>query len=420
MLHRILEIATVACLLAVCSPLGAETKTQKPCWPQFRGPNRDSISTEKGLLKKWPAGGPRLIWKYSECGRGFSGISIAEGKIFCAGDFGKQEIVFALDMDGKLLWKTPNGASWRGACPGSRTTPTYVDGMLYQMNPAGRIAALRAKDGKEIWSVDLKERFKARSGVWALAENLVVDGDRVLCLPGGAKVTAAALDRKTGKTIWTAGGLTDRAAYCTPIVATHNGVRQMITMTARSIISVDVKTGKMLWTHPYRMGYPQHATPPVYHDGCVFVACGHSTGGTMLRINSDSSAVKKLWYIRQFDNCHGGVMLIGDRLYGSGCRVGGKGFYCVDFKTGKMIGRNSEVGKLSILYADGMLYGLNHTGPMHLMELTDKGIKVVSSFNMPGKRQTNIYLAHPVICNGRLYLREGENLYAHDIRRKSK
>jgi len=407
MLQRVLAMVTVACVLAACPPVNAEPKAKQPYWPEFRGPRRDSISTETGLLKKWPADGPPLIWKYTDCGKGFSGVSIAEGKIFSVGDFGEREILFALTLDGKLLWKSPNGKSWRGSSPGSRTTPTYVDGVLYHMNPAGRVAAYRAKDGKEIWAVDLKKRFEARFGVWALAENLIVDGDKVLCLPGGKKALAAALDKNTGKTIWTTTGLTDPAAYCTPVIATHKGVRQMITMTARSVISVDVKTGKLLWTHPYRMGFPQHATPPVYHQGHVFVACGHSTGGTLLRINPDGRGVTKVWHIRRFDNCHGGVIRIGGRIYGSGCRVAGKGFHCVDFLTGKTIGTNETVGKVSLLYADGMLYGLNHKGPMYLMAVTDDGVKVVSRFDMPGKRKTNIYLAHPVICAGRLYLREG-------------
>ena len=418
MLQRVLAMVTVACVLAACPPVHAEEKTQQPYWPEFRGPRRDSISTETGLLKKWPDNGPPLIWKYSGCGKGFSGVSIAEGKIFSAGDFGDREMLFALGLDGKLLWTSPNGKSWRGSSPGSRTTPTYVDGVLYHMNPAGRVAAFRAKDGKEIWAVDLKKRFQARFGVWALAENLIVDGDKVLCLPGGKNALAAALDKNTGKTIWTTTGLTDPAAYCTPVIATHQGVRQMITMTARSVISVDVKTGKLLWTYPYRMGFPQHATPPVYHQGHVFVACGHSTGGTLLRINPDGRGVTKVWHMRTFDNCHGGVIRIGTRIYGSGCRVGGKGFYCVDFLTGKTIGTNQTVGKVSLLYADGMLYGLNHKGPMYLMDVTADGVKVVSRFDMPGKRRTNIYLAHPVICAGRLYLREGNTLYAHDIRAK--
>ena len=413
--------ALLAALVSGAAPIRAEepAKAKQPYWPEFRGPRRDSISLETGLLKKWPPEGPRLIWKYSDCGKGFSGVSIAEGKIFSAGDFGNREMLFALGLDGKLLWKSPNGSSWRRPSPaGSRTTPTYADGVLYHMNPTGRVAAYHAKKGKEIWAVELKKRFDAKFGIWSLAENLIVDGDKVLCLPGGAKALAAALDKKTGKTIWTTTGLTDPAAYCTPVLATHKGVRQMITMTAKSVIGVDVTTGKLLWTYPYRMGFPQHATPPVYHDGHVFVACGHFTGGTLLRINPDSSGVTRVWHMRKFDNCHGGVILLDGRLYGSGCRVAGKGFHCVDFLTGKMIGTNDEVGKASILYADGMLYGLNHKGPMYLMEVTADGVKVVSRFDMPGKRKVNIYLAHPVICAGRLYLREGNNLYAHDIRAK--
>ncbi len=418
MLRRVLAMVTATCMSAACPPVHAEVKVEQPFWPEFRGPRRDSISTETGLLKTWPADGPPLIWTYSDCGKGFSGVSIADGRIYSAGDFGEREMLFALDLDGKLLWRTPNGPSWRGSSPGSRTTPTYVDGVLYHMNPTGRVAAVRAKDGKEIWAVDLKRRFEAKFGVWALSENLVVDGDKVLCLPGGRRALAAALDRKTGKTIWTTTGLTDPAAYCTPVVATHEGVRQMVTMTARSVISVNVKTGKLLWSHPYRMGFPQHATPPVYYRGHVFVACGHSTGGTLLKVNPDSSGVTKVWHLRTFDNCHGGVIRIGGRIYGSGCRVGGKGFYCVDFLSGKIIDTNQTVGKVSLLYADGMLYGLNHKGPMYLMDVTADGVKVVSRFDMPGKRRTNIYLAHPVICGGRLYLREGKTLYAHDIRAK--
>lgn len=419
MVRRVLAMVTVAYVLAACPGVNAETKAKQPYWPEFRGPRRDSISTETGLLKKWPQEGPPLIWKYSDCGKGFSGVSIAEGKIFSAGDFGKREMLFALALDGKLLWTSPNGSNWRGASPaGSRTTPTYVDGVLYHMNPTGRVAAYQAKDGKEIWAVELKKRFDARFGLWSLAENLIVDGDKVLCLPGGKKALAAALDKNTGKTIWTTTGLADPAAYCTPVIATHKGVRQMITMTAKSVISVDVTTGKLLWTYPYKMGFPQHATPPVYHDGHVFVACGHFTGGTLLRINPDGRGVTRVWHMRKFDNCHGGVILLDGRLYGSGCRVAGKGFHCVDFLTGKTIGTNDTVGKISILYADGMLYGLNHKGPMYLMEVTADGVKVVSRFDMPGKRKTNIYLSHPVICAGRLYLREGNNLYAHDIRAK--
>ena len=245
MVWRVLPTVMVACVLATCPPVSAEDTAKQPSWPEFGGPRRNSISPETGLLKRWPQGGPRLIWKYSDCGRGYSGVSIAEGKIFTAGDFGDRELLIALSLDGKLLWTSPNGDSWQGPSPGSRTTPTYNDGALYHLNPTGRLAAYRADSGKQIWSVDLKGRFDARFSVWAMAENVVVDGDKVLCIPGGSKALAAALNKHTGETLWTTTGAADRAAYCSPVLVTYKGVRQLITMTDRSVISVDVRTGKL-------------------------------------------------------------------------------------------------------------------------------------------------------------------------------
>ena len=155
--------------------------------------------------------------------------------IFTAGDFDDAEMVLALDMDGKLLWKSPNGEAWRGSSPGSRTTPTYNDGAVYHMNPHGRLAAFEAQSGKELWAVDLKAQFDAQYGVWALAENVVVDGDKVLCMPGGPKGRVVALDKRTGKTLWANTEIEHTAAYCSPVVVTHGGVRQLITMTQKSV-----------------------------------------------------------------------------------------------------------------------------------------------------------------------------------------
>lgn len=385
-------------------------------WPQFHGPNRDRISTETGLLKKWPEGGPRLIWKYDACGRGYSGVAIARGMIFTAGDFedDDQEHLLALNLDGKLLWKTPNGKAWWGATPGSRTTPTYSDGMLYHMNPTGRVGAFEAKSGKPVWAVDLKEKFDARWGMWALAENLVVDGDRVLCLPGGTKGAAVALDKRTGQTLWVNTEIDQRAAYCSPVLGTWQGVRQWINMTADAAVSIDVATGKLLWSHQHGRVW-QNTTMPIFHDGYVFITCGHSSGGTLLKINPDNRGVTQVWHRKDFDNCHGGVILVDGRLYGSGCRLGGKNFFAIDLLTGKTIQADRSLGKVSITYADGMLYALDHQGPMALVALRPDGFQVTSEFRMPREGQ-DLYLCHPVICGGRLYLRHDNFLYAHDIR----
>ncbi len=387
-------------------------------WPEFHGPDRTNISAEKGLLKRWPPGGPPLVWKFSECGEGYSGVSIAEGRIYTAGDFGDHEFVLALDLDGRLRWKAPNGQAWHGASPGSRTTPTYNEGRLYHLNPHGRLAALDAATGKEIWAVDLKERFDARPGVWALAENVVVEGNKVLCLPGGPRGRVVALDKHTGRTLWANTEIQDTAAYCSPVVVTHAGRRQLITLSQKLVLGVDVETGKLLWSAPFVPKSPQNALTPVYHDGYVFVACGHSTGGTLFRIDQDAGTARVVWHRQDLDNCHGGALLIEGKLFGCGCRSGGRHFYCVDFLTGRSLKLDRSLGKVGITAADGMIYALGHRGTMSLVAVTPEGFEIVSQFELP-KRPDNTYLAHPVVCGGRLYLRCEHNLLAYDIRAKS-
>ncbi len=404
----------LAAMLVHVSLLPGSEVGKSPSWPEFHGPDRTNLSPEKGLLKKWPEGGPRLIWKSSQCGRGYPGVSIAQGMIFTSGDFDEVEMLLTFDMDGKLLWKMPNGKAWLRSSPGARTTPTYNDGVLYHMSPTGRLAAYEAASGKPVWAVDLKSRFDARYGVWALAENVIVDGDKVLCMPGGPKGRVVALDKRTGETIWANTEIEHTAAYCSPVVVTHGGVRQLITMTQRSVLGVDVKTGKLLWSAPFVPQSPQNALTPVYHDGHVFVACGHSSGGTLLKIDMPSRSAATVWYREDLDNCHGGAILIGGNLYGCGCRQGGKNFYCVDFLTGRTKKLDGTLGKVGISYADGMLYCINHQGTMSLLAVTPDGFDVVSQFNL-GKQRPNSYLAHPVICGGRLYLRCNQDLFVYDI-----
>ena len=408
-------LVTVVLIHAHLLP-GSEVDSS-PSWPEFHGPGRTNISPEKGLLKKWPEGGPLLVWKYSECGIGYSGVSITQGMIFTAGDFDYVEMILALDMEGKLLWKSPNGEAWRGASPGSRTTPTYDDGVLYQMSPKGRLAAYEALSGKELWAVDLRSRFDARYGIWALAENVIVDGNKILCMPGGPKGRVVALDKRTGETIWVNTEIEHTAAYCSPVVVTHRGVRQLITMTQKSVLGVEVETGKLVWSAPFVPRSPQNALTPVFQDGYVFVACGHSSGGTLMKIDPDSRSASRMWYREDLDNCHGGAVLVDGKLFGCGCRQGGKKFYCVDFLTGKTIKLDSTLGKVGISSADGMLYCLNHQGTMSLLAVTADGFDIVSQFNLK-RKSSNSYLAHPVICGGRLYLRCHDDLFVYDIRAK--
>jgi outer membrane protein assembly factor BamB len=409
--------AVVALIVSVSVPvplLLASDFSSSPSWPEFHGSGRTNISSDKGLLKEWPEGGPRLIWTYSQCGKGYSGVAIAQGMIFTAGDFDREEMVLALDMDGKLLWKSPNGDAWRGPSPGSRSTPTYNDGALYHMNPSGRLAVFEARSGKPLWAVDLKSRFDAKFGIWAFAENVIVDGDKVLCMPGGPRSRVVALDKRTGNTLWINTEIEHSAAYCSGIIVNHGGVRQLINMTQRSVFGLNVETGEVVWSAPFVPMSPQNALTPVFHDGYVFVACGHSSGGTLMKTNLDLGTASTIWHRRDLDDCHSGAILLDGKLYGSSCRQGGRSFYCVDFLTGKTIKLDKTLGKVGITCAEGMIYALNHQGTMFLLDATPDGFDMVSRFELK-RKPANSYLAHPIVCGGRVYIRCGQDLYAYDV-----
>ncbi|HUT10549.1 MAG TPA: PQQ-binding-like beta-propeller repeat protein [Thermoguttaceae bacterium] len=405
-------------LTAGLAALRADEVDGKPWWPHFHGPQRDNVSRETGLMKQWPAEGPKLLWKFAECGDGYSGVSIAEGTIFTAGDFDEVERVIALDLDGKKLWTAQNGESWTGPYPGSRTTPAYSEAVVYQMNPKGRLAAYRADSGEEVWAVDLVEKFGARYGTWSLTENVAVEGPLLFCVPGGSKALVVALDKKNGQTVWANNALDETAAYCSPILVTHGGVRQLITLTQKSAIGVDVQTGELLWSHPHVTPHDQNVNAPLFSDGYVFLASGHSGGGRVVKIDADNRGAKELWWDKELDNCHGSVMLFGRHLYGSSCRAGGKGFFCADFLTGEVSYREKRMTKLSLTAAEGLIYGLTQTGEVLLIQPRPDRFEVVSTFQTPEDSRALAW-THPIVCGGRLYLRRGEYLYVYDIRARS-
>ena len=414
------RIAHIAVLLLVAAIVGAPLSHAAHIgasahWPEHHGPGRTNISRDKGLLKEWPRGGPQKLWTYSQCGKGYSGVTIADGMIFTAGDFERREIVIALDMDGKLLWKQPNGESWRRASPGSRATPTYSDGAVYHMNPTGRLAAYKAKSGKPIWVVDLKDKFDAKYGVWALAENVIIEGDKVVCMPGGPKGRVVALDKRTGKTIWVNKEIKHFAAYCSGLIVNHAGVRQLITMTQKSVVGVAVENGELLWSAPFVPRSPQNSLTPVFKDGYVYIAAGHSSGGRLIKPDLSSRSAETVWHRKDLDDCHSGALLIDGRLYGTACRQGGRQFYCVDFLTGKNIKVDKTMGKTCITVAESMIYALNYQGTMSLLAATPDGFELVSRFELK-RKPVNSYLAHPVVCGGRLYIRCDNDLHAFDVR----
>lgn len=386
-----------------------------PAWPTFHGPRRDNLAPDTGLLREWPKEGPRLLWRFAGCGKGYAAVAMAEGCLFTSGDFGDEEAVLALTLDGKLKWKTPHGKAWKGAQPGARTTPTCDDGLLYHLGPHGSLSAFDAATGRPVWTVDIKARFSATLGLWGYTENLLVDGDKVLCMPGGAEGRVVALDKKTGRTLWANRTVTDRQAYSSPILAEQGGVRQFITLARSTVFGVDVRTGQLLWSHAHESFCDQNVTSPIFHDGRVFVASGHKAGARVIQLSADTRSAAQVWCGTSLDNCHGGVVLLDGHLYGSGCRLYNKGLLCVEFATGQVRYRAEEIGKVSLTWADGLLYCFDNDGEMLLVKATPRAATIVSRFKIP-KTDNEHTLTHPVVCGGRLYLRHLGDLFAYDLR----
>lgn len=411
---RRFPLPTVLTMLGLATPSPAAAP-ETPFWPEFHGPDRTNISRETGLMKGWPAEGPARLWTFGGCGKGYSGVTIAGGLIFLSGDFGDEERLIALDLEGHLKWQIPHGKAWKGPQPGSRTAPTWDNGFLFHLTPHALLSCFEAASGKTVWSVDLKQAFDAMVGSWGFTESVIVEGDLLLCMPGGPGGRIVALEKRTGKTVWANTEIRDRAAYSSPIIVTHNGTRQYVTLARESILGVDVATGKLLWTHPHPSTCDQNVTSPIYHDGGVFVTSGHRAGARVAKLAADGKGVQETWYLQEFDNCHGGVILLDGHLYGSGCRLYERGLMCVEFATGKKAYNAREIGKVSVTYADGRLYCLGNDASMALVDVSPQRAVVKGKFAPPWKNPAPC-LSHPVVCGGRLYIRHLDELMAYDVK----
>jgi len=382
-------------------------------WPQFHGPNRDNISAETGLLKKWPRNGPALIWTASGLGDGYSSISIADGMIYTSGDIGKHTVVIALDLDGKILWQVKNGQSWTGSWPGSRGTPTIDGDRLYHQNPHGSLICLNARTGDIIWQLNVIEEFNSELPRWALCESLLVDRGHLISCPGGPETCMVALDKKTGAVVWKAPGTGELAGYASAALFEYEGLRIIATLTLKSFIGVNADTGELLWHIKHETYYDENIMTPIFHDGEVFIST--LTGSVKWRVHVKEGKVwlEEIWRTPQFENHMGGVILVDDNLYGSSV-VHNRLFVCLDWKTGRL--RYADQCKeLALTYADRMLYVLSADGVMGLVRPTAFGHKLVSCFKIPkgGKGKS---WAHPVVCGGRLYIRHGDFVYAYSLK----
>jgi outer membrane protein assembly factor BamB len=409
---------------AVAAQTPAQTPAEKPAekaasvdpasWPRFHGPRLDNISLDKGLLAKWPDEGPKLLWMTPGIGHGFSSAAVADGRIYIDGNAGDNTTITALDLDGKVVWQSPNGKAWTGDYPGTHGTPTLDGQRLYHESPLGRVTCLDAADGKEIWHRDLLADFDAKNIKWALAESVLIDGDRVICCPGGPKASIVALNKKTGENVWTAESAGENAGYASPVPAEFQGLRMILAMTAQSLIGVDADSGAMLFRHEHKTEFDVNATMPLFHDGQVFITSGYNSGSEMLQlaVSGKKVTVSRLWECKKLDNQHGGVVLWDGYIYGSS--MSGK-WFCLDWKTGDVKYAERGVGKGSLTLADGMLYTFSETRKVGLVKAMPEKHEVISKFTLPAGGDGSGW-AHPVVCGGRLYLRHSDQLSAYDLR----
>jgi outer membrane protein assembly factor BamB len=405
---------------------GANAGTLRGEWPQWRGPNRDGVSQETGLLTEWPQNGPPIAWQIRGLGKGTSSISIADGRIYTMGIRGDNEVVIALDeKDGKEVWATPIGPSrtqFSHAEP--KSTPTVDEDLLFAVGMNGSIVCLETATGKLKWRKEYVAAFNGRmmSG-WGFSESPLVDGDRVVCTPGGDQAALVALNKKNGQIIWKAavpqsGG----AGYSSIVIAEVAGIRQYITLLGQSagVIGVNAKNGKLLWKYNRVANGTANIPTAIVRDDLVFCSTGYGAGAALLKLVPAGGGIKaeEQYFLNanDFQNHHGGMVLVGDHVYaGSGHNNGFP--TCIELRTGKIVwGKQRGPGSESaaVVSADGHLYFRYQDAVMALIEANPTGYRVKGTFRIPNGATPS--WSHPVVAGGRLYLRDQDRLLCYDVK----
>ncbi len=387
-------------------------------WTGFRGASRDNISTETGLLKEWPEEGPELLWKATGLGEGYSSVSIAEGTLYTMGNLDGKELVFALNLkDGNEIWTIPTGGKVfeesRGNGP--RCTPTIDDYRVYGLGGNGDMICIDSISGNSLWSKNILDDFSAKNIKWGISESVLIDGEKLICTPGGKKGTIVALNKITGEVIWTGKIPGNPAAgYASPIRIEVGGVAQYVSFTSKGVVSVSAEDGTFLWKDDSSANKVANCSTPLYEKGKLFYASGYGTGATLLDLNSSGNKVnsKVRYQTKEMKNHHGGMILLDGYVYGSN----DPGILtCMDFKTGDVVWKNRSVGKGSLAYADGMLYLRSEKGPIALIEATSEGYQEKGKFDQPFRSEFSSW-PHPVVFDGKLFIRDMDTLLCYQIK----
>jgi outer membrane protein assembly factor BamB len=405
--------ATLGCFVLMLAGVAGQGSAGLD-WPQWRGPERNGISRETGLATQWPASGPPVVWSATNIGAGYGSMAVSGARVFVQGLRNNDSVVTSLNRaDGKVVWTRTIGRSAdndRG--PGPRGTPTIDGDRLYVLTESGDLAALRAQDGSVLWQRNILRDFGARNIPWLISESPLIDGNNVIVTPGGRNAGMAALDKMTGKTVWVAKELSDEAGYASPVVADVQGVRAIMTLTAEAGVGVRASDGKLLWRYRPVANSTANITTPVVQDNKVFYTSSYGTGGALLTLGARDGLLiaQEVYFTREMQNHHGGVILLNGYLYGFHNSI----MTCLEFATGKQMWRDRSVGKGSLTYADRHFYVLSENNVVGLLEASPSGYREKGRFQIADQGLPS--WAHPVVSGGRLYIRNQGIVNAYDVR----
>ncbi len=388
-------------------------------WPGWRGPNRDDISLETGLLQDWPEGGPKRLWVSVGAGMGYAGFAVVENRLFTLGQFEDGEFGLCINTeDGKEIWRAKLGQGFENRWgDGPRNTPTVDNGNVYFMSARGDLACCTVADGQKTWEVTM-ESFGGQIPFWGYSESPLVDGDKIICTPGGEQGAIVALNKTNGKKIWQTSDLKQTAHYSSVISIEHNMVRQYVQLLFDAAVGIDAETGKVLWNVPFP-GQTAVIPTPIYADGKVYVTSGYNAGSTLIELADDGTA-KEVWHSRDMSNHHGGVIYMNGCFFGHG---NGRTFVCQDLDSGKELWAEETLKKGAIAFADNRFYYIEEkSGDVVLFSADKKGWEQKGRFKLEPQSEKRspqgAIWVHPVIANGKLYLRDQEIICCYDITSK--
>lgn len=404
--------------------IGYAITAQASDYPQWRGPERNGILKETGLLKEWPEGGPKLLWSIKGIGKGFSSPSISGDSLYVTGMRDDIEFISAFDLEGNLKWKKDYGKAYTDSFPDARTTPTVEGDSIYVISGRGEVVCLDAASGNINWSVKAFKKFKGKHGAWGTAESPLIVDDKVIYTPCGKQTTVVALDKKTGKTVWKTRSLNDQSGYVSPLLIERGGLKQIVTVTGKYIIGINAENGNIIWDINYIDIKPTgksndiNTNTPLYHDGRMFITSGYNHTGLMVELSEDGREASVAWTNPDLDVHHGASVLVDGYLYGANWINNGNGkWVCLDWNTGKTMYETKWFNKGSIITAEGMLYCYEEkAGNLGLVEATPDEFRLISSFKI--KQGKGPHWGHPVINDGKLYIRHGNAMMVYDIKAK--